>query len=238
MKTSIIGLGWFGQALAQKLKKQGHEVWGTTRTTAKKSLLEKSDLAVQVLQYPDLPGKELLDADVVILNIPPFPQELSWFKSWPWDPKAWVIFISSTALYSPHEQVLSHPLHDQEEWIKSTFKNWTVLRFGGLIGGGRHPGKFLSGKDNIKGRLWPVNLIHQSDAVGFALTVLERELKSKTFHVVSDDHPTKEAFYTDFCQQNGLPLPSFDQHDQTLGKIVPNEEMKKYYSRFHPLTIE
>lgn len=238
MKISVIGLGWYGEVLARHLKQDGHEVLGTTRNETKISNLQNDGIQAFSLTYPHVPVDELMAADVVVLNIPPFPEELAWFKSWKWNPSSWIIFISSTALYPAPATENALLLAAQEEWIKSSFQKWTILRFGGLIGGGRHPGKFLSGRKNLSGRLWPVNLIHQRDAVGFTQKVLELKLQRQTFHLVSDEHPSKESFYTDFCQEKGLPLPLFDQTDQSQGKIVPNEEMKKYYSSFHQLSID
>src|SRR5690606_32753411 len=51
----------------------------------------------------------------------------------------------------------------------------TVLRFGGLFGPGRDPGRFFSGKKNIPNGLAPVNMIHLNDCLGISLAILEKE---------------------------------------------------------------
>ena len=238
MKISIIGLGWYGEALARALLLNGHQVMGTTRTEAKKTVLQGLGIETHLLSFPHPPSEALLNSDVIILNIPPFEGELEWFMKWNWSPESWVIFISSTALYPKAESKNALLLMEQEEWVKKSFANWSILRFGGLIGGGRHPGKSLSGRKDLPGRLWPVNLIHQKDAIGFTLTVLTKRLQNKTFLVVSNEHPLREEFYRDYCSGKGLPLPEFDQEDRSLGKIVPSHEMGQFYSSFHPLTDE
>jgi nucleoside-diphosphate-sugar epimerase len=223
MKISIIGLGWFGSPLALELKADGHEVSGSSTSEEKINAFLQKDVYAFRLKYPEMP--KAIDADILILNIPPFPEELEWFKSWEISPETWVIFISSTSVESKTNETLS----SQEEWVK-TLPHWTILRFGGLFGGERHPGKYLSGKKNLPGRLWPVNMLHLNDAIGFTKKIIELKTKSKIFTVLSSDHPTREEFYTSFCMKNNLPLPEFDQDDVSLKSPLSNEEAQKLFS--------
>jgi nucleoside-diphosphate-sugar epimerase len=221
MKVSIIGLGWFGEALGSALLKDGHTILGTTRSDEKKEKFKTSNIEASLLSFPAFPDKELFESEIVVLNIPPFAQELAWFKSWPWKSKTWVIFISSTS----QKEILL----EQEQWVSSHFSEWTILRFGGLLGGNRHPGKHLAGRKDLPGRLWPVNLIHQDDCVSFTKIVMAKNLKKKIFNVVSDQHPTREEYYTRYCRENGLPLPEFNQCDESTKEIVKSDEMEKYH---------
>lgn len=227
MQISVIGLGWFGLPLARELVKSGHHVVGSCRSEEKLIKLRSENINAHILNYPDLPSSQLLNAEIIILNIPPFQEELEWFKTWNITPDTWIIFISSTSK--------SPLLLSQEEWISSTFKNWTVLRFGGLIGGGRHPGKHLSGRKNLPGRLWPVNLIHQDDVVKFTKLVIEKNIQKETIEVVSDEHPTREQFYSDYCQDQNLPMPEFSLEDHSVKPPISSERLKHYYSDFTPL---
>lgn len=229
MKISILGLGWYGTPLAIELRNQGHDIFGSTRSEDKTRELRFQNLNASTFSYPDLPSEDLIDSEIVILNIPPFEEELEWFKSFNWNPNTWIIFISSTSVYPEPESKNGHILKAQEDWVQTHFKHWTILRFGGLYGADRHPGKYLSGRKNLAGRLSPVNLIHQDDCVDFTKTVIEKKLQNILFNVVSDDHRTREEFYSEFCKKTGLPLPEFDKNDQSSGKIVPNDEMRKYY---------
>jgi hypothetical protein len=219
MKISILGFGWFGAPLGVELKNAGHSVRGSTTRPDKKLFLEAQGLSVDLMKFPELPSQTLLDAEILILNIPPFAGELDWFKSFKIDPKTWVIFISST----------SGNLADQEDWVMGTFPRHTILRFGGLLGGSRHPGKFLSGKKDLKSPLSPVNLIHLDDTIGLTKKIIE-ENKVGFFYGVCDEHSTREEFYQDYCQRTGLALPEFDQNDKTVGKTVLNDEVKKFYA--------
>lgn len=213
MKISIVGLGWFGSSLADQLT--DHEVAGTHRTDLNES---------------NTPSAVIMDADVFVLNIPPFIGQLEWFKSWNWNLKTHVIFISSTSVYGQEEGILDESippkpttenaklLTQEEEWIK-TFPHHTVIRFGGLLGKNRHPGKVLSGKKNLSGGNQPVNLLHLDDAVGFTKLVIEDKLQNKTFNLVNPEHPTREAFYQSYARDHNLPIPEFDSSPSS-GKTI------------------
>lgn len=222
MKISIVGLGWFGSSLAQML--DDHEVSGTHRTD---------------LNETNTPTESIMDADVLVINIPPFKNQLEWFKSWNWSKKTHVIFISSTSVYGQEsgdldESVIPGPntengklLLEEEEWIK-TFPFHTVIRFGGLLGKNRHPGKVLSGRKNISGGNQPVNLLHLDDAVGFTKLVIEQKLINRTFNLVNPEHPTREAFYQDYARTHQLPLPEFD-HSPMPGKTICSALVENLY---------
>ncbi len=236
MKISILGLGWFGEPLAKALLKDNHEIFGTTRSQEKKSELEKGRISVELLEHPQYAKKELLDVDIVVLNIPPFADQLEWFESWQWNHDAWIIFISSTSIYSKKDSANISILKQEERWIQSEFENWTILRFGGLIGSGRHPGKHLSGKRNLPGRYWPVNLVHLDDCIEVTKTIIQNKIQNEIFNVVSNDHPTREEFYTEYCLKNELPEPQFDQNDLSITEIVSNEKITKMYPQFKKLS--
>ncbi|MFP5387334.1 MAG: NAD(P)-binding domain-containing protein [Bacteriovoracia bacterium] len=227
MKISIIGLGHFGAPLARSLQKSGHKIAGTTRTLARKNILEKEIAEVELLNYPEIPGENLRDSEVMILNIPPFPEQLDWFKSWDLSKDTWIIFISSTS----GKKVLL----EEEEWISSHFNRWTILRFGGLIGHGRHPGKHLSGKTNLPGKLWPVNLIHLDDCIDLTQAVIDKKIQNEIYSVVSGDHPTREDYYSDYCRRHSLPLPQFDQNDLSTKETISNEKVLRFYPNFRSI---
>jgi hypothetical protein len=218
MKISIMGCGWYGLELARHLPT--YDLRGSTTTPEKIPELKKIGVTPYLFKE-GLPPLELIDVDCLILNIPPRASQLEWFQSWPLKKETWIIFISSTSG--------NKILVEEEEWIQKNFPYWTILRFGGLIGGSRHPGKVLSGRENILGRIAPVNLIHREDCVDFTKIVIEKKLQHKIFNVVSDEHSTKEEFYSEFATRKNLPLPLFDKNDKDTGRIIDNSEMKKFY---------
>ena len=158
MKISIVGLGWFGEALALKLKAK-HEILGTTRSQDKISMFAHQNIDAEELNLALTPSENILSSDVIILNIPPFHHQLAWLQSWAWKKSTHVIFISSTSVYGNLSGTVDEsttPVPDtenakilvaEENWI-SSFPVFTIIRFGGLIGASRHPGKILSGRQN------------------------------------------------------------------------------------------
>jgi nucleoside-diphosphate-sugar epimerase len=228
MKVSIIGLGWFGEELGLELVKKGHAVVGTTRSSEKMAELNSKGLKALRFVPPMIPEALLLDCDAVVLNIPPGPDHLEWYRTWNWKESQWIVFISSTSLIPKPETDSARIIFQEEQWVKQRGP-FTILRFGGLFGKDRHPGKSLSGKKDLRGKDWPVNLLHLDDAVGFTLAVLEKRIQNKTFSVVSDFHPKREEFYTRYAVVNNLARPEFDQNDTSPGKLVSNEESKKFY---------
>lgn len=228
MKISIVGLGYIGLPLAKILILKDHEVSGTTTSPEK---LSQDKIKVHLLRSPEIPGPEILDCDVLILNVPPKEDQPEWFGNWNLGLTKKIIFVSSTS--APRNEILKK----EEEWVKNSGIPWLIVRPGGLLGNGRHPGKTLSGRKGIKGRLSPVNLIHADDVSGFIVTAIEKNITGEIIHLVSDEHHTKEEFYSEFCIRNGIPVPEFDQNDLSKNEIVPNDSMKKYYQLKFPTML-
>lgn len=169
----------------------------------------------------------------------------------------WVVFASSTGVYPNVERTvteadqppgrpdaLSGPrrstgraLLDAEARLMgdSRFAT-TVIRFGGLYGADRHPGRFLAGRTNVSRPEAPVNLIHQDDCVALLLAVLNQGARGEVFNACADAHPTRRAVYTRAAEVRGLDPPTFDESDTTTGKIVDNQKVKSQtgYQFLHP----
>src|SRR3712207_4950441 len=106
MKISIIGLGWFGTALARTLKSQ-HKIFGTTRSQEKIHAFAQENIHARQLDSSKIPDQELLNSDVVVLNVPPFEGQKSWFMQWGWNKNSHVIFISSTSVYGKNSGLIT-----------------------------------------------------------------------------------------------------------------------------------
>lgn len=245
MKISVVGLGWFGEALAYKLKSK-HEMLGTTRSPEKILALGNQNIYAEKLSLSSKPSEKILSSNVIVLNIPPFQNQLAWLTSWQWDKTAHVIFVSSTSVYGNltgpvDESTIPIPdtenakiLAEEESWI-SSFPFYTIVRFGGLIGANRHPGKILSGRKDIGGGNLPVNLIHLNDCVGFVERVIDQKLCGETFNLVYPDHPSRKAYYQDYCLKHNLPLPEFLDSSEN-GKIISNVKAGQHYKCSWPLS--
>lgn len=236
--VSITGLGWFGTPLARRLSKD-YSVRGTTRTADKLTTFSDLGIQAELLKDSSTPSSEVMNSDVLVLNIPPFKNQLAWFKAWKWNPSTHIIFISSTSVYGDQSGILDEGtlpvpnteggaiLLEEENWLR-TFPKTTLIRFGGLIGEERHPGKFLAGRTQLENGNWPVNLIHLEDCMAFTELVIKKELFGETYNLVHPDHPTRSDYYTDYCRRNSLPLPHFKTIESS-GKTVSSQKAEAIY---------
>lgn len=243
MRLAIVGLGWFGGELAKSLR-QTATVIGTTTTPSKAEAFRAQGIEVFELQSPSLPSASLLDVDALILNVPPFKNQLSWFELWQIPPSTHLIFISSTSVYGTNtglvdENTVPIPetenaleLIKEEAWVQK-FPRHTIIRFGGLIGEDRHPGKYLSGRKQLSGGKAPVNLVHREDCVAFTELVLRQKLTG-IFNLVYPLHPTRSEYYTTYCKRQGLPAPEFIMNEDS-SKIVTDSQVSSLYTFKAPI---
>lgn len=157
-----------------------------------------------------------------------------------------VIFVSSTSVYMDRQEIITEsnvaalkqsPLVTIEEMFSNcnTFKT-TILRFGGLVGYSRNPGKFFSNGKIVKNPDSEVNLIHRDDCIGIITKIIEDGVWGEVFNCCADTHPTKRAFYTQAAQASGEKTPNFAGSSEAPSKIVSNEKVKRVlkYKFVHP----
>lgn len=154
----------------------------------------------------------------------------------------WIIFASSTSVYPPLSGIVDESrclsfaddragvLLDIEQMIMNIpGKDANILRFAGLIGPGRNPGRFLSGKEKVSGASSPVNLVHLDDCVAIIMRLLDVDCRNEIFNVCADKHPAREAFYAHASALSGLPPPKFaPDNGPPPDKIIDNSKVKKY----------
>jgi len=159
----------------------------------------------------------------------------------------WILFASSTGVYPNVERTVTEAdqppgrpdalpgtrrstgravLAAEERLMTDSSFAATIVRFGGLYGGDRHPGRFLAGRSGIGRPEAPVNLIHQDDCVTLLATLLDQDVRGEVFNACADAHPTRRALYTRAAEVLGLEPPTFDESDTTTGKRVDNQRVK------------
>lgn len=159
----------------------------------------------------------------------------------------WILFASSTGVYPNVERRVTEAdqppgqpdalpgrrrssgravLAAEAQLMNDSAVAATVVRFGGLYGEDRHPGRFLAGRTNVSRPEAPVNLIHREDCVGVLRTLLKQDVRDEVFNACADAHPTRRAVYTRAAERLGLEPPTFDDADPTTGKIVDNQKVK------------
>jgi nucleoside-diphosphate-sugar epimerase len=186
--------------------------------------------------------QDFFQCDVLLINIPPrrntseqhsFNQKIEQIAGLAINYRIpEIIFISSTSVYGDHntevnERSVPHPDSDTarillaaENHLKhqSQFRT-TIIRFGGLVGPQRNPGRFLSGKTGVANGLAPVNLIHLNDCIGITSKVIRQGAFGYIFNAVAPDHPSRETFYTHAARQSELPVPQFISELQQWKKV-------------------
>ncbi|WP_133248550.1 SDR family oxidoreductase [Pedobacter yonginense] len=248
---AILGCGWFGLALAKKLIELNYSVKGSTTSPEKLELLSEAKIAPYLINFTAdevIADDAFFKADVLFICIPP-KRNSPTLKDYPDKINAIVkasnnikniVLISSTSVYADNNEAVNeeretHPDTDSgrmvlegERVLKDlALDKYTVIRFAGLIGPERNPGRFFAGKSNIPNGLAPVNLIHQTDAVGIACEILAKKAFGRTYNACSPQHPTKQDFYTHAAQTSGLVLPQFIAEKHSW-KIVESVHVSKY----------
>lgn len=249
---SILGCGWYGLELAKTLISLGYLVKGSTTTPEKIPLLAEEKIKPFLINFTSntiLADESFFETDVLFICIPPkrnslalgsYPDKINSILAIAKGKAFKIILISTTSVYSEENKVVNEgsetiPDSDSgkvvlaaEEIFKKQYPlDYTIIRFAGLIGPNRNPGRFFAGKTNIPNGLAPVNLIHQIDAIGLSISILSNKAFGRIYNACSPSHPTKKDFYTQAAKDSGLIAPEFLE-EKTKWKIVESLNATKY----------
>ncbi|HSG31134.1 MAG TPA: SDR family NAD(P)-dependent oxidoreductase [Thermodesulfobacteriota bacterium] len=252
-KISILGCGWLGLPLGRFLINKGFEVKGSTATPGKVSELKAKGIEPFYISFsPEIntdfdPG--FFNSDILIINFPPKRRDdiISYHqdqaRSLIGEIKKSIIkniiFVSSTSVYPEVNREVT-----EDEDLKPTKNSGialinvekmlmniegirtTVLRLAGLIGYDRMPGRFLSGKRELKNGNAPVNLIHQDDCILIIYEIIKQKAWGKILNGCCDEHPLRKEYYTNQAKIIGVNPPDFDDSDNANFKIISNKKLK------------
>nr|WP_321407573.1 SDR family oxidoreductase [uncultured Carboxylicivirga sp.] len=254
-KISILGCGWLGFPLAIALVKDGWMVKGTSTSSEKMTRLKENSIEPYLIDLNRQPEfNDFLNSEILIINLPPRKlndpleqyQRLSSLieKS----PVQKVLFISSTSAYSNSNRIATEDdtniLPDNfnktinfERIFQKLNKKVNIVRFAGLIGPQRHPGRFFVNGKSISEPNIPVNLIHLDDCISIIKLLLNTNEWNEIYNACADTHPSKLEFYTKASEKLGFPSPQvITSSDINEGKVVSNEKLKSQlnYQFHHP----
>lgn len=246
-KVSILGCGWLGKPLAQALIAEGMDVSGSTTQESKFTELQYLGIKPFLINLSSPDNSSLqtfLSTDVLIISVPPkmksggadhyFEQMTTLRETVIKQKTPRLIFISSTSVYPDLNRVVTEadadPIHTMSR-AEQLFRDHpvfqtTIIRFGGLVGPDRHPGRFLSGKKDLKGGNAPVNIIHQNDCVEVIRQVIIQDQWDETFNACADEHPSRKEFYAKASEALHLEAPHFIDESETPFKIISSEKIK------------
>ncbi|SHF79021.1 Nucleoside-diphosphate-sugar epimerase [Salegentibacter echinorum] len=257
MNISILGAGWLGLPLAKMLQEEEHVVKASVTSREKMQILQEAGLTPYELKVlaegvqGDLTAF-LANSELLIIDIPPglrsnpeadfvgkIERIITYVEK---SVVEKVIFISSTSVYKDDENFPEYTEEDKPNGITNAARQLSeseekllgikevqtsIIRFGGLIGPGRHPVNYLTNKTGVKNPKAPVNLIHQKDCIAIIQQIIEKEAWGKVFNAAYPEHPTKEDYYTETAKKLNLNTPSFDLTAVSKGKIIGSVNLKK-----------
>ena len=255
MIISVLGCGWLGLPLARELVDSGHRVKGSTTRAEVREHISAAGAAPYCFRVkPPFDGEvgDFFACDVLFLNIPPGRSDPGKLERYEDQIRAvagaasaegvpWIVFASSTSVYPDLNRAVSESdahaagprrrsgevLLQTEAYLKQDQRfAVTILRFAGLYGYDRQPGRFLSGKAATGGAA-PVNLVHRDDAVAAVKAVLHADAHGGTYNVCADEHPTREALYRAKAREIGVPEPEFRAPQLDGYKLVRNDHLKR-----------
>ena len=204
-KISILGCGWLGLPLAERLL--GHPaqyvVKGSTTTPEKRPLLASAGLDPYLISFTPSPQGERLEAflasDYLVVDIPPrqsrqgedfHPQQIRYLVSLLEKSTVKnIIYISSTSVYPALNRAVTENdvLHPEESAAPALVRaeqqiaslrpgrQVTILRCAGLMGYDRIPGKYVKGQKNLTTAEVPVNYVHRDDVIRLIVRILEEK---------------------------------------------------------------
>ncbi|MDT7008612.1 SDR family oxidoreductase [Enterobacter cancerogenus] len=248
-KVAIVGLGWLGMPLAMSLAAKGWQVTGSKTTldgveAARMCGIEGVELRLEpelICDTDDLDA--LMNVDALVITLPArrsgpgetfyrqAVQEIVDSALAHHIPR--ILFTSSTSVYgnidgTAKETTERHPvtasgqvLKELEDWLHNLPGTQVdILRLAGLVGPGRHPGRFFAGKSAPDGQQG-VNLVHLDDVIGAIELLLHAPKGGHIYNICAPSHPARQTFYPLMARQLGLAPPVFSSEGgEGKGKII------------------
>ncbi len=252
---SVMGCGWLGLPLAERLVRSGLRVNGSTTSEEKLDILRHAEINPYLINLsdPDL-NEEVLDdflqTNVLVLNIPPklradggesyLHQMHVLKKALLQSPVSRVLFVSSTSVYPDLNRIVTEEdtsftdeldpdntlLHVERMFQDSEYWVCTVVRFGGLVGNSRQPGRFMAGKHDLPNGDAPVNMIHLEDCLNILERIIAQKKWGQVYNACADEHPSRRDFYVAATKAIGLQAPTFQDMEETSFKLINSQKLK------------
>lgn len=249
--VGVLGAGWLGFPLVTALLGLQIRVKASSRSSDKLTAL-KAEGATAI--YLDLPTGNfsgfLTSLTDLVITIPPggrrykalaterYLEQLTALQPFLLKlPELRILYCSSTGVYGDvtglidEEEPVAPTTYSAkavvaaEKYLASLPNPLAILRFGGLVGPGRHPGRFFGGKNlTLSQSDAPVNLVHQADAVS-ALVHVIKFFQPVVYNVTAAAHPTKGEFYSAASRAIGLDINSCNAGGAS-GKIVSSQRLR------------
>lgn len=260
-KVSILGCGWSGLPLAANLAKDGYTVKGSVTSPSRMAALALNGvIPFRVVTGMELEADRADDffrTDALVVTLPPPRMEgipdfhlkahTAIAKAIRASAIQTVVLYSSTSVYpelnrevvesdaqrvvSSHSGVAMLDIERIYEGLSD--RRVVVLRFGGLIGPDRHPGRFMQHRSEITQSEAPVNVVHLDDVLQATRFAIENDGLSGAYNVCAPVNLTRRQFYTTAIQALGATPPSFDSASEPWKRVSAQRIQDAGYTFVH-----
>lgn len=244
MKIVLLGAGWLGQQLLEPLRADGHAVIATRQSdeglTNLSADVQGLRLRLPLESAPSTSLKAVFNDAVVVCSIPP-----GWRKQ---QGQGYLtrlnslatlmslagsracIHLSSTGVYQGLDGDVTEQsalqLSDakaalllQGEQLLSQSRPCCTLRLGGLIGPGRHPGRFLAGRSLVD-PMGAVNMVHSTDVIRAIRLILQQQSWPAVFNLCCPELVSRQKFYQQASAALQLVAPSPGEAAQESRRVM------------------
>ncbi len=237
--VSVLGCGWLGLPLAERLVATGYTVKGSTTTPEKLPVLAEKEILPYLIQLRpqaegDLTG--LLQASILIVDIPPkvsaqgeafHPAQVQAIANAVQNaPVEWVIYISSTSVYPEANRIVSEDeLITPAESASPTGPAGRIVEAEQIIRSLEPARKTtilrcagLMGYDRIPGKYVAGRTVDSGhvpvnyihrDDAVALIAAVVTDAVTGIYNVVAPLHPTRGDVYQKSCAQFSYALPQF-----------------------------
>ena len=200
LKVVILGCGWVGSSLKERLNTLDYKVNCLFR-----------DIDMNTLE-------SLSVCDVLIITIPPSSkgyfdaiEDAYSYLSLNEAITTQVIFLSSISFYDDKKIVV-----EAENLVKTKDKDIVILRLGGLMGYDRIAGKYTAGI-TIENRT--TNYVHRDDVIGIIETLIKQKVTNKIFDVVAPIQSTRKEIFRQNAKQFNFAETKFNKNISTTKEL-------------------
>jgi len=205
-KLGIIGCGWLGNHIAERLSDR-YEIYVTTTSESKIEAFTSKGYVPTLVSFSDEASETLKEweiaheLDAIIISIPfsgirgkqvSMKTRQENVLKFLGDYKGQLFLTSSTGVYPEFEKEYTEedqPVEnvESEHFIKDQFPKANILRLAGLMGDQR-----LLKNYNISNLDQLVNHIHYADICSVVEKMLDQQFQGKVYNLVAPVHPNKE----------------------------------------------
>ncbi|MFY1045697.1 NAD(P)-binding domain-containing protein [Chryseobacterium sp. GP-SGM7] len=205
-KIGIIGCGWLGNHIAERLSNQ-YEIFATSTTESKIEDLRSKGYHTTLVSFHNELNPEMREweaakeLNAIIISMPfsgirgvqiPMNDKRQNLLNFLGDFKGQLFLTSSTGVYPETEQEFTEDDQpakgvESENFILDKFPQTNILRLGGLMGDQR-----LLKNYNISNLDQLVNHIHYADICSVIQKMLDKKSESEVYNIVAPIHPNKE----------------------------------------------